>query len=253
MPLIARRKERNSIHAGIMRNFVPLLLPSELFLPEQRGRSPTRCARGGCHRRADDACVRQQQQQQRYPGSLAAPSDTRCWLGWRGVAHLSLGPPDAHLVAECPVQHRPARATLTACTSAAPAHTAHRCLQHCPGNMSRVEAAAATRDYTLKPRLEYRTVAGVNGPLVILEVRRRPCAQYFWAPVQKSGLRFGHSGCGRRPPDCCACRVQNVRRPRFAEIVNLTLGDGTQRSGQVLEVAGSKAVVQVFELSLIHI
>jgi len=74
--------------------------------------------------------------------------------------------------------------------------------------MSRVEAAAATRDYALKPRLEYRTVAGVNGPLVILE---------------------------------------NVRRPRFAEIVNLTLGDGTQRSGQVLEVAGSKAVVQVFE------
>ena len=45
----------------------------------------------------------------------------------------------------------------------------------------------------------------------------------------------------------CAYRVQNVRRPRFAEIVNLTLGDGTQRSGQVLEVAGSKAVVQVFE------
>ena len=111
-----------------------------------------------------------------------------------------------------------------------------------------------TRDYALKPRLEYRTVAGVNGPLVILEVRRRPCIK----------------NCGRlkkRPPPCCvwtffvrhagiaatdlltvcAYRVQNVRRPRFAEIVNLTLGDGTQRSGQVLEVAGSKAVVQVFE------
>ena len=47
----------------------------------------------------DDACVRQQQQQQRYPGSLAAPSDTRCWLGWRGgvgrLAHLSQGPLDA--------------------------------------------------------------------------------------------------------------------------------------------------------------
>ena len=57
--------------------------------------------------------------------------------------------------------------------------------------MSRVEAAAATRDYALKPRLEYRTVAGVNGPLVILEVRRCPCAQYFLAPVQKSGLRLG--------------------------------------------------------------
>uniref|UniRef100_A0A9J7XDP0 Vacuolar proton pump subunit B n=1 Tax=Cyprinus carpio carpio TaxID=630221 RepID=A0A9J7XDP0_CYPCA len=35
--------------------------------------------------------------------------------------------------------------------------------------------------------------------------------------------------------------------PRFAEIVHLTLPDGTRRSGQVLEVIGSKAVVQVFE------
>ena len=33
----------------------------------------------------------------------------------------------------------------------------------------------------------------------------------------------------------------------FAEIVHLTLADGTHRSGQVLEVQGSKAVVQVFE------
>uniref|UniRef100_A0A8C5BBC4 Vacuolar proton pump subunit B n=1 Tax=Gadus morhua TaxID=8049 RepID=A0A8C5BBC4_GADMO len=33
----------------------------------------------------------------------------------------------------------------------------------------------------------------------------------------------------------------------YAEIVHLTLPDGTKRSGQVLEVIGSKAVVQVFE------
>ena len=33
--------------------------------------------------------------------------------------------------------------------------------------------------------------------------------------------------------------------PKYAEIVNLTLQDGSQRSGQVLEVSGSKAVVQV--------
>uniref|UniRef100_A0A8C2FUB9 Vacuolar proton pump subunit B n=1 Tax=Cyprinus carpio TaxID=7962 RepID=A0A8C2FUB9_CYPCA len=38
-----------------------------------------------------------------------------------------------------------------------------------------------------------------------------------------------------------------VQFPRFAEIVHLTLPDGTKRSGQVLEVTGSKAVVQVFE------
>ena len=41
--------------------------------------------------------------------------------------------------------------------------------------------------------------------------------------------------------------LDNVKLPKYAEIVNLTLGDGTTRSGQVLEVAGSRAVVQVFE------
>uniref|UniRef100_A0A671QUZ2 Vacuolar proton pump subunit B n=1 Tax=Sinocyclocheilus anshuiensis TaxID=1608454 RepID=A0A671QUZ2_9TELE len=41
--------------------------------------------------------------------------------------------------------------------------------------------------------------------------------------------------------------VYLVQFPRYAEIVHLTLPDGTKRSGQVLEVTGSKAVVQVFE------
>lgn len=70
---------------------------------------------------------------------------------------------------------------------------------------------AVTRDYIVKPvrpRLDYRTVKGVNGPLVILE---------------------------------------NVKFPKYSEIVNLTLPDGSQRRGQVLEVEGNKAVVQVFE------
>ena len=34
---------------------------------------------------------------------------------------------------------------------------------------SAVHAAAAVRDYIVDPRLEYRTVSGVNGPLVILD------------------------------------------------------------------------------------
>uniref|UniRef100_A0A6I8RGN6 Vacuolar proton pump subunit B n=1 Tax=Xenopus tropicalis TaxID=8364 RepID=A0A6I8RGN6_XENTR len=34
---------------------------------------------------------------------------------------------------------------------------------------------------------------------------------------------------------------------QYAEIVNFTLPDGTSRSGQILEVSGSKAIVQVFE------
>lgn len=62
--------------------------------------------------------------------------------------------------------------------------------------------------YRCTPRLTYRTVCGVNGPLVILD---------------------------------------KVRNAMFAEIVDLTLGDGTKRRGQVLEVDGDRAVVQVFE------
>lgn len=71
-----------------------------------------------------------------------------------------------------------------------------------------IHASAVVRDYISQPRITYKTVVGVNGPLVILD---------------------------------------NVKFPKFAEIVSLTLPDGSVRSGQVLEVSGSKAVVQVFE------
>lgn len=39
--------------------------------------------------------------------------------------------------------------------------------------------------------------------------------------------------------------MSSLQFPKYAEIVNLTLSDGSKRSGQVLEVSGSKAVVQV--------
>ncbi|XP_053208573.1 V-type proton ATPase subunit B [Panonychus citri] len=67
---------------------------------------------------------------------------------------------------------------------------------------------AVTRDYINQPRLAYKTVCGVNGPLVILD---------------------------------------DVKFPMYAEIVKLVLPDGTARTGKVLDVRGSKAVVQVFE------
>lgn len=41
--------------------------------------------------------------------------------------------------------------------------------------------------------------------------------------------------------------LDHVKRPKYSEIVNLTLADGSQRRGQILEVNGDKAVVQVFE------
>ncbi|XP_040191460.1 V-type proton ATPase subunit B, kidney isoform [Rana temporaria] len=69
-------------------------------------------------------------------------------------------------------------------------------------------AMAVSRDYISNPRLRYRTVCAVNGPLVVLD---------------------------------------NVKYAQYAEIVNFTLPDGTVRSGQVLEVVGFKAIVQVFE------
>jgi vacuolar-type H+-ATPase subunit B/Vma2 len=38
--------------------------------------------------------------------------------------------------------------------------------------------------------------------------------------------------------------------PKYQEIVNIRLGDGTTRRGQVLEVDGEKAVVQVSAFSM---
>jgi len=61
---------------------------------------------------------------------------------------------------------------------------------------------------TSQPRVTYKTVTGVNGPLVILD---------------------------------------KVKYAKYAEIVQLTLLDGSKRTGQILEVHGDKAVVQVFE------
>ena len=84
-------------------------------------------------------------------------------------------------------------------------------LPRCIGKMASVatiNAAAAMRNYLVSPVVDYRTVAGVEGPLVILE---------------------------------------NVKFPKYAEIVNVHLGDGSVRKGQVLEIAGKRAVVQIFE------
>ena len=69
-------------------------------------------------------------------------------------------------------------------------------------------AEAILKSYKVEPRLEYKTISGVNGPLVILD---------------------------------------HVKFPKYAEIVNLKLPNGDERQGQVLEIEGSKAVVQVFE------
>ena len=59
------------------------------------------------------------------------------------------------------------------------------------------QALAITRDYIAQPRITYKTVSGVNGPLVILD---------------------------------------DVKFPKFAEIVNLRLADGTHRLEENLKL-----------------
>jgi len=39
--------------------------------------------------------------------------------------------------------------------------------------------------------------------------------------------------------------LDNVKLPKYAEIVNLTLKNGEKRTGQVLEIHGKQAIVQV--------
>jgi len=68
---------------------------------------------------------------------------------------------------------------------------------------ARQHLLAVNRDYVAQPRMTYRTVSAVNGPLVILD---------------------------------------NVKFPKYAEIVTLTLPNGSKRKGQVLEVQGHKAI-----------
>lgn len=60
----------------------------------------------------------------------------------------------------------------------------------------------------MHPTMSYKTITSINGPLVILD------------------------------------KVKNLQ---YAEIVKLTLPDNSVRTGQVLEIQGDRAVIQVFE------
>lgn len=60
----------------------------------------------------------------------------------------------------------------------------------------------------LQPKLTYKTISSVYGPLLVVDL---------------------------------------VRYPQYGEIVNIKIPDGTVRTGQVLEFKGTKAIVQVFE------
>ena len=67
-----------------------------------------------------------------------------------------------------------------------------------------LKQVSIVKAYATVPQLDYRTIADMSGPLVILD---------------------------------------NIKLSKHADIVNLRLGDGTTRSGQVLEVNESRSVV----------
>jgi len=75
-------------------------------------------------------------------------------------------------------------------------------------SLHEINAAAACRDYRIRPTIDYGTIRAVKGPLVFLD---------------------------------------NVKAPKASEIVSIVLKDGTKRQGTVLEINGSKAVVQIFQ------
>lgn len=98
-------------------------------------------------------------------------------------------------------------------------------------------------------RTEYRTVAGVSGPLVVVEcvkVRRESnCRQHTASTFRSASTHIAPAPRAHWLP--LPTHHTRAQKPRYAEIVDIRLGDGTFRRGQVLEVDGSRAVVQVFE------
>lgn len=77
-------------------------------------------------------------------------------------------------------------------------------------------------------------MGAVAGPLVVVEL-----VKVRWY------LSRAVTACTHRQP--ANIRYPKSQKPKYSEIVNLKLGDGQNRRGQVLEVDGNKAVVQVFE------
>lgn len=120
---------------------------------------------------------------------------------------------------------------------------------------------------------EYKTVRAVQGPLVILDKvkvitppplppplphtrhlflwmslgaipRSHAVFRVLSAPTQSNGYSSLFRASAPRV-GVQSLTVGAVQLPKFAEIVTLRLGNGEMKRGQVLEISGQKAVVQV--------
>ena len=66
----------------------------------------------------------------------------------------------------------------------------------------------------------------------------------WWPRLGRQVLAHALASFQRVSYVCCR-RCSCLQAPRYAEIVNITLGDGEVRAGQVLEISGNRAIVQV--------
>ena len=121
---------------------------------------------------------------------------------------------------------------------------------------AQLDALGLSKDFACEPRLEYKTVrdssasalAQPHAPPAVLAPLLRLC---FHAPLWPHG---SHPVQCRPLKRVAASQVSAVAGPLvvmdkvkgaiYSEIVNIRLGDGTIRRGQVLEVDGDRAVVQ---------
>lgn len=92
---------------------------------------------------------------------------------------------------------------------------------------------AAMNAYTVHPRLTYKTVSAVAGPLVVMDKVKVRDSRSNGATTPFGGVGDGGG------------MTLLAQGAIYSEIVNIRLGDGTERRGQVLEVDGDRAVVQV--------
>ena len=83
---------------------------------------------------------------------------------------------------------------------------------------------------SVTPRVRYNTIGGVNGPLVILE---NVGHVEQWSTASRTDTL-----------------VQQVKFPKYNEIVSLTLPDGSERSGQVLEARGKLCDHSIVEMNI---
>jgi V-type H+-transporting ATPase subunit B len=128
------------------------------------------------------------------------------------------------------------------------------------GELAQINAAAVTREYNVKPHLgKHPHITHLKQVLTLGCCRLSDSICCKWVSLRACSLGNTVSSCVRPLVVLDNVKVNDhfpktwthahliLQFPSYNEIVQLTLPDGSKRGGQVLEVQGKKAIVQVFE------